>query len=220
MPCGVCQEVFSIFFSKSFWKPFGVLLLTSVNSIPPQAPEVKNFLLKSCTIAGDPRHDFLCSLPIDFLLAVVYNENSARCVRQRAAQSKRALCILTKKRGVLPLLAPTHIQKLEQIFILVWKCDRISAVICQMFSVNAPSHALDNSDCGRPAVGVHKFKPYSFSHSVSLSAFPLNQERKGLQADLLPWGRLTRPNATRPAPFCYRQSELRERLQCGEYSQP
>lgn len=133
---------------------------------------------------------------------------------------KRALCILTKKRGALPLLAPTHIQKFEQIFILVWKCDRMSAVICQMFSVNAPSHALDNSDCGRPAVGVHKFKPYSFSHSVSLSAFPLNQERKGLQADLLPWGRLTRPNATRPAPFCYRQSELRERLQCGEYSQP
>jgi hypothetical protein len=41
-------------------------------------------LLKSCTISGDPKYDFLCSLPIDFLLAVVYNENSARCVRQRA----------------------------------------------------------------------------------------------------------------------------------------
>jgi hypothetical protein len=101
MPCGVCQEVFS----KSFWKPFGVPLLTSVNSIPPSAPEVKNFLLKSCTISGDPKHDFLCSLPIDFLLAVVYNENSARCVRQRAVEEG----ILTKKRGALPLLAPAHI---------------------------------------------------------------------------------------------------------------
>ena len=28
----------------------------------------------------------MCSLPIDFLLAVVYNENSARCVRQRAVE--------------------------------------------------------------------------------------------------------------------------------------
>ena len=134
--------------------------------------------------------------------------------------SKRALCILTKKRGALPLLAPAHIQKLEQIFVLVGKCYQMPAVIRQMLGVNAPSHALDNGDCVRFAIVVQKFKPYSFCHSIFLSAFPLNQERKGLQADLLPWGRLTRPNATRPAPFYYRQSELRERLQCGEYSQP
>ena len=73
-------------FFKIFLKLFGAPLLTSVLSIPPPTPEVKNFLLKSCTISGDPKHDFLCSLPIDFLLAVVYNENSARCVRQRAAE--------------------------------------------------------------------------------------------------------------------------------------
>lgn len=83
--CGACQEVFSIF-SKSFWKPFGAPLLTSVLSIPPQAGNVKNFLLKSCTISGDFEHDFLCTLPIDFLLAMVYNENSARYVRQRAVE--------------------------------------------------------------------------------------------------------------------------------------
>ena len=101
MPCGVCQEVFSIFF-KIFLEPFGAPLLTSVNSIPPPAPEVKNFLLKSCTISGDPRHDFLCSLPIDFLLAVVYNENSARCVRQRAVE-EGIVHLDEKKRGVAPL---------------------------------------------------------------------------------------------------------------------
>lgn len=134
--------------------------------------------------------------------------------------SKRALCILTKKRGATPLLAPAHIQKLEQIFVFVRKCNQMSAVIRQMFGVNAPSHALDNGDCVRSAVSVQKLKPYSFCHFTFLSAFPLNQERKGLQADLPLWGRLTRLNATRPALFCYRQSELRERLQCGEYSQP
>ena len=96
------------FFSKSFWKPFGVPLLTSVNSIPPQAPEVKNFLLKSCTISGDPRHDFLCSLPIDFLLAVVYNENSARCVRQRAAEEGIVHFDEKKKRGNAPLSSSTY----------------------------------------------------------------------------------------------------------------
>ena len=143
---------------------------------------------------------------------------SAACA---SGPPKRALCILTKKRGAnAPLSAPAHIQKLEQIFVLVGKCYQMPAVIRQMFSVNAPSHAFDNGDCGCPAVSVQKLKPYSFCHSVSLSAFPLNQERKGLQAGLLPWGRLTRLNATRPAPFCYRQSELRERLQCGEYSRP
>lgn len=125
-----------------------------------------------------------------------------------------------EKRGATPLLAPAHIQKLEQIFVLVRKCNQMSAVIRQMFGVNIPSHALDNFNSGRLAVGVQKFKPYCFCHSFSLSAFPLNQERKGLQADLPLWGRLTRPNATRPAPFCYRQSELREHLQRGGYSQP
>ena len=134
--------------------------------------------------------------------------------------SKRALCILTKKRGAMPLLTPAHIQKLEQIFVLVGKCYQMPAVIRQTFSVNAPSHALDNFNSGRLAVGVQKVKPYSFCHFIFLSAFPLNQERKELQADLLPWGRLTRLNATHPAPFCYRQSELRERLQCGGCSQP
>ena len=134
--------------------------------------------------------------------------------------TKRALCILTKKRGATPLLAPAHIQKLEQIFILVWKCNQMSAVICQMLGVNAPSHALNNNDCGRPAVSVQKFKPYSFCHFTFLSTSPLNQERRGFQANSLPLGQLTRPDATRPAPFCYRQSEMRERLQCGGYSQP
>ena len=90
------------FFSKSFWKPFGAPLLTSVLSIPPPAPEVKNFLLKSCTISGDPKHDFLCSLPIDFLLAVVYNENSARYVRQRAVE-EGIVHFDEKKRGNAPL---------------------------------------------------------------------------------------------------------------------
>ena len=217
MPCGVCQEVFSIFF-KIFLEPFGVPLLTSVNSIPPPAPEVKNFLLKSCTISGDPKHDFLCSLPIDFLLAVVYNENSARCVRQRAAEE--GIVHFDEKRGATPLLAPAHIQKLEQIFVFVGKCYQMPAVIRQMLGVNAPPHALDNFNRGGFTVSVQKLKPYCFCHSISLSAFPLNQERKGLQAGLPLWGRLTRLNATRPAPFCYRQSELRERPQCGEYSQP
>lgn len=161
MPCGVCQEVFSIFF-KIFLEPFGVPLLTSVLSIPPPAPEVKNFLLKSCTISGDPKHDFLCSLPIDFLLAVVYNENSACCVRQRAVEE--GIVHFDEKRGALPLLAPAHIQKLEQIFVLVRKCDRMSAVICQMFGVNIPSHALDNFNSGRSAIGVQKLKPYCFCH--------------------------------------------------------
>lgn len=106
MPCGVCQEVFSIFF-KIFLEPFGAPLLTSVNSIPPPAPEVKNFLLKSCTISGDPKHDFLCSLPIDFLLAVVYNENSARCVRQRAVE-EGIVHFDEKKRGNAPLSSSTY----------------------------------------------------------------------------------------------------------------
>lgn len=81
--------------------------------------------------------------------------------------SKRALCILTKKRGALPLLGPAHIQKFKQIFILVWECDRISAVLCQMFGVNIPPHALDNFNRGGFAVGVHKFKPYGLFHSFS-----------------------------------------------------
>lgn len=180
MPCGVCQEVFSIFFQNLFGA-FRRPLLTSVNSIPPPAPEVKNFLLKSCTISGDPRHDFLCSLPIDFLLAVVYNENSARCVRQRAVEE--GIVHFDEKRGATPLLGPAHIQKFKQIFVLVWECDRMSAVLCQMFGVNISPHALDNFNRGGFAVGVHKFKPYCFCHSIFLSAFPLNQERKGLQAD-------------------------------------
>lgn len=125
-----------------------------------------------------------------------------------------------EKRGALPLLDPAHIQKFKQIFVLVWECDRMSAVLCQMFGVNIPPHALDNFNCGGFAVSVQKLKPYCFCHSIFLSAFPLNQERKGLQADLPLWGQLTRPNATRPVPFCYRQSELRERLQCGGYNQP
>lgn len=161
MPCGVCQEVFSIFF-KIFLEPFGAPLLTSVLSIPPPTPEVKNFLLKSCTISGDPKHNFLCSLPIDFLLAVVYNENSARCVRQRAVEE--GIVHFDEKRGALPLLAPAHIQKLEQIFVLVRKCNQMSAVIRQMFGVNIPPHALDNFNRGRPAIGVQKLKPYCFCH--------------------------------------------------------
>ena len=106
MPCGVCQEVFSIFF-KIFLEPFGVPLLTSVLSIPPPTPEVKNFLSKSCTISGDPKHNFLCSLSIDFLLAVVYNENSARCVRQRAVE-EGIVHFDEKKRGVAPLSSSTY----------------------------------------------------------------------------------------------------------------
>nr|DAV01776.1 MAG TPA: hypothetical protein [Caudoviricetes sp.] len=79
-----------------------------------------------------------------------------------------------KKRGALPLLAPTHIQKLEQIFVLVRKCDRMSAIICQMFGVNIPPHALDNFNRGGFTVSVQKLKPYCFCHSIFLSAFPLN----------------------------------------------
>lgn len=176
MPCGVCQEVFSIFF-KIFLEPFGAPLLTSVLSIPPPTPEVKNFLLKSCTISGDPKHDFLCSLPIDFLLAVVYNENSARCVRQRAAEE--GIVHFDEKRGALPLLVPAHIQKPEQIFVLVRKCDQISAVICQMFGVNIPSHALDNFNSGRLAVGVQKFKPYSYSFFHYFSFLPFRSVKSG-----------------------------------------
>ena len=161
MPCGICQEVFSIFF-KIFLEAFRRPSLNFSYIVPPQAPEVKNFLSKSCTISGDPKHDFLCSLPIDFLLAVVYNENSARCVRQRAVEE--GIVHFDEKRGALPLLAPAHIQKLEQIFVLVRKCDRMSAVICQMFGVNIPPHALDNSDCVRFAIVVQKLKPYSFCH--------------------------------------------------------
>lgn len=84
---------------------------------------------------------------------------------------KRALCILTKKRGALPLLAPAHIQKLEQIFVLVRKCDRMSAVICQMFGVNIPSHALDNFNSGRSAIGIQKLKPYCFCHCFPFLPF-------------------------------------------------
>lgn len=138
MPCGVCQEVFSIF-SKSFWKPFGVLLLTSVNSIPPQAPEVKNFLLKSCTISGDPKYDFLCSLPIDFLLAVVYNENSARCVRQRAVEE--GIVHFDEKRGALPLLVQPTFDKIEQVFIFIWKFISTTLMPSQIFPAQ-PLHQL------------------------------------------------------------------------------
>lgn len=65
-----------------------------------------------------------------------------------------------EKRGATPLLGPAHIQKFKQIFVLVWECDRMSAVLCQMFGVNIPPHALDNFNRGGFAVGVHKFKPY------------------------------------------------------------
>lgn len=120
-----------------------------------------------------------------------------------------------EKRGATPLLAPAHIQKLEQIFVLVRKCNQMSSVKCSA-SISHPMRLIISI----AAAWLSAFKPYCFCHSFSLSAFPLNQERKGLQADLPLWGRLTRPNATRPAPFCYRQSEWRERLQCGGYSQP
>jgi hypothetical protein len=94
-------------FFKIFLEAFRRPSLNFSYIVPPQAPEVKNFLSKSCTISGDPRHDFLCSLPIDFLLAVVYNENSARCVRQRAVEE--GIVHFDEKRGALPLLAPAHI---------------------------------------------------------------------------------------------------------------
>ena len=61
----------------------------------------------------------MCSLPIDFLLAVVYNENSARCVRQRAVEE--GIVHFDEKRGATPLLGPAHIQKFKQIFVLVWE---------------------------------------------------------------------------------------------------
>lgn len=130
--------------------------------------------------------------------------------------SKRALCILTKKRGALPLLGPAHIQKFKQIFVLVWECDRMSAVLCQ---ISHPMRLITSIAAALLSAFINS------NHTVffilfPLSAFPLNQERKGLQADLPLWGRLTHPNATRPAPFCYRQSELREHLQRGGYSQP
>jgi len=76
-------------FFDFFQNLFGAFRRPSLNFsyiVPPLAQEVKNFLSKSCTISGDSERDFLCSLPIDFLLAVVYNENSARCVRQRAGE--------------------------------------------------------------------------------------------------------------------------------------
>lgn len=108
MPCGVCQEVFSIFF-KIFLEAFRRPSLNFSYIVPPQAPEVKNFLSKSCTISGDPKHDFLCSLPIDFLLAVVYNENSARCVCQRAVE-EGIVHFDEKKRGVAPLSSSTYLK--------------------------------------------------------------------------------------------------------------
>ena len=107
MLCGVCQEVFSIFF-KIFLEPFSAPLLTSVLSIPLPTLEVKNFLLKSCTISGDPKHDFLCSLPIDFLLAVVYNENSAQRDRRWAVE-EGIVHFDEKKRSNAPL-NPVHIR--------------------------------------------------------------------------------------------------------------
>jgi hypothetical protein len=156
-------------FFKIFLKAFRRPSLNFSYIVPPQAPEVKNFLSKSCTISGDPRHDFLCSLPIDFLLAVVYNENSARCVRQRAVEE--GIVHFDEKRGATPLLGPAHIQKFKQIFVLVWECDRMSAVLCQMFGVNIPPHALDNFNRGGFAVGVHKLKTYGLFHYFSFLPF-------------------------------------------------
>jgi hypothetical protein len=156
-------------FFKIFLEAFQRPSLNFSYIVPPQAPEVKNFLSKSCTISGDPRHDFLCSLPIDFLLAVVYNENSARCVRQRAVEE--GIVHFDEKRGATPLLGPAHIQKFKQIFVLVWECDRMSAILCQMFGVNIPPHALDNFNRGGFAVGVHKLKPYGLFHYFSFLPF-------------------------------------------------
>jgi hypothetical protein len=51
----------------------------------------------------------LCSLPIDFLLAVVYNENSARCVRQRAVE-EGIVHFDEKKRGNAPLSSSTYLK--------------------------------------------------------------------------------------------------------------
>lgn len=95
------KRFFPIFF-KIFLEAFRRPSLNFSYIVPPQAQEVKNFLSKSCTISGDPKYDFLCSLPIDFLLAVVYNENSARCVRQRAVEE--GIVHFDEKRGATPLL--------------------------------------------------------------------------------------------------------------------
>ena len=85
-------------------------------------------------------------------------------VRQRAVEE--GIVHFDEKRGATPLLDPAHIQKFKQIFVLVWECDRMSAVLCQMFGVNIPPHALDNFNRGGFAVGVHKFKPYGLFHSI------------------------------------------------------
>ena len=111
----------------------------------------------------------MCSLPIDFLLAVVYNENWARCVRQRAVEE--GIVHFDEKRGALPLLAPAHIQKLEQIFILIWKCNQMPAVICQMFGVNIPSHALDNFNSGRLALSAFRNSNHTVTVFVILFSF-------------------------------------------------
>lgn len=89
--------------------------------------------------------------------------------------SKRALCILTKKRGATPLLAPAHIQKLKQIFVLVWECDRMSAVLCQMFGVNIPPHALDNFNRGRRLSAVRNSSHIVF---VIISPFCLSAQSR------------------------------------------
>ena len=62
--------------------------------------------------------------------------------------SKRALCILTKKRGALPLLDPAHIQKLKQIFVLVWECDRMSSVKCSA-SISHPMRLITSIAAAR-----------------------------------------------------------------------
>lgn len=135
--------------------------------------------------------------------------------------SKRALCILTKKEGRCPSQFQ-HISKNPNRFSsLSGNVTRYppSSVKCSV-SISHPMRLITSiaaAGCRRSEIQTIQLQFFSL---FFLSAFPLSQERKGLQADLPLWGRLTRLNATRPAPFCYHQSELREHLQRGGYSQP
>ena len=85
-------------FSEAFWRS---PLSLSILIITPVTPKVKNFRSSDPTKSGEKTDRFLCKKCIDFFVPGVYNENSAQ--RDRRWAGKRALCILTKKRGALPL---------------------------------------------------------------------------------------------------------------------
>lgn len=85
MPCEVCQEIFFDFLKNLFgaFRRPSLNFWTKYTTISAESQDL--FFKKNAQFRGKPKFDFLCNLPIDFLLAVVYNENSAQRDRCWAA---------------------------------------------------------------------------------------------------------------------------------------